>query len=145
MMKNKEKNDDSAYAEWIQKEWIAQGGLIQPQIAAGILNVSIARIKQMRDEGKLKEYKDPNGKIMLSFSEVMEAQNNKLKDYLVTYDLEVENNTGNTELKRIEKVLHQTKPPQKEQVISEEKWKHRELPPDFSIQIYNVKITQVIE
>jgi len=71
-----------SYAQWTVDMWVSTGGLITPIMASKILNVSEARISQMRAEGKLTTYKDCDERAFLSFSETMHLLNEKQAPYI---------------------------------------------------------------
>ncbi len=60
------------YKDWIIKEWPKAGGFVTTKTAAKILDLTSPRITQMINEGKLKKWKDPTGKTLISFAEVIQ-------------------------------------------------------------------------
>lgn len=66
----KPKNEDITFYMWMIDNWTITGGLITQIAAARLLCKSKGRIKQIIDEGKLKEYRFQNMSFV-SYPEVM--------------------------------------------------------------------------
>lgn len=78
------------YKEQFQEQWLKSGGLITPATAARLLRLSRGRITQMQTEGKLKPYIMANGTPMLSFTEVMELEEERLNIFTYEFKWKIE-------------------------------------------------------
>lgn len=63
--------DKETFRNWIKNEWTNAGGLITPATAMNILGITSGGIANFQKEGKVTTFKNPNGKTLLSYAEIM--------------------------------------------------------------------------
>lgn len=78
---HKPKNIDPEFYNWMKENTTMYGALIQPAIAAKLLNKSKGRISQMMKAGKLKYWEYENIRF-LSYHEVMEIATKEVYIYM---------------------------------------------------------------
>ena len=69
---------EQVFCNWIENNWATEGGLIQPAIAARIMEISRARMAQMIKEGKIKAIKHENT-TFVSYAQIMKISKEKTK------------------------------------------------------------------
>ena len=72
--------DSKYFKDWIKTEWGLQGGLITPALAYKILGITSGGIASLQKKKNINEIKIPDGKTMLSYSEIMKMAEDREKN-----------------------------------------------------------------